>query len=97
MLLPFVRWELRNLPEKFQNCFTLEYIFKLSNFKPLFIAAWNVSTQFMVQFVCFGWTHMSTVVLFLQMTNFWLSVMRAYRGENTHFVEKCGRVMCFFG
>lgn len=40
---------------------------------------------------------MSHVVLFLSMTNFWLSVVRAYKNENCHFVESGGRYMCFVG
>lgn len=40
---------------------------------------------------------MAHSVLFLNIVNFWLSVVRAFKNEPCHFLEKAGRYFCYIG
>ncbi|EAR82509.1 transmembrane protein, putative (macronuclear) [Tetrahymena thermophila SB210] len=97
MMIPFLLYERRNLPEANQHKYSFSYIFKLENMKKVYLASCSLSIQFTMVLFAQDWNFISHSLVLSALIPFCFSINRIIKKQENHNYESSGQAMVIFG
>ncbi|KAL4479184.1 hypothetical protein ABPG72_009014 [Tetrahymena utriculariae] len=97
MMIPFLLYEKRNIPEDKKYQYEFSYIFKLDHIKKVFMVAFTNSIWFTMVLFAFEWNFISHALVLSGLSQFFFSIHRLVNKEENHNYESGGQAMVIFG
>ncbi|EAR82510.1 drug/metabolite transporter (DMT) superfamily protein (macronuclear) [Tetrahymena thermophila SB210] len=97
MMIPFLLYERRNIPEDKKYQYEFSYIFKLENIKKVFMVAFTNSIWFTMVLFAFEWNFISHALVLSGLSQLFFSIHRRLNKEENHDYEYGGQAMVIFG